>query len=56
MQSCELVSYITAVACTISKCFSNEEVSVLASAFTQLGDTLITIAAQNQLCNKDSEN
>lgn len=56
MQSCELVSYITAVACAISKCCSNYEIAVLSSAFNQLGDTLATIAAQNQLCDKDEDN
>jgi hypothetical protein len=55
MQSCELVSYITALACAISKCCSNDELSVLATAFTQLGDTLATIAAQNQLCGKNAD-
>lgn len=55
MQSCELVTYITALACAISKCCSDEDLSVLSSAFNQLGDTLATIAAQNQLCNKDAD-
>ena len=56
MLSCELVSYITALACAISKCCSNDEIAVLSSAFNQLGDTLATIAAQNQLCDKDAGN
>lgn len=56
MQSCELVAYITALACALSKCCSDDELAVLSSAFNQLGDTLGTIAAQNQLSNKNSNN
>lgn len=56
MQSCEIVTFITALACALSKCCSDDEISVLAAAFTQLGDTLATIAAQNQLCNRNEDN
>jgi len=55
MQSCELVSLITAIACAISKSVSNDELLVLGAAFTQLGDTLTTIAVQNQLCDKGAD-
>lgn len=55
MQPCELVSFITVLACAISKCCSDEELAVLSSAFNQLGDTLATIAAHNQLCDKDAD-
>lgn len=51
MQSCELVATITAIACAIANNFSEEEVSVLASAFSQLGDTLATILAQESCIN-----
>jgi hypothetical protein len=43
MDDCELVAFITALACGISKCFSEEEIEILGPAFTQLGDTLATI-------------
>lgn len=56
MQSCELVTYITALACSLSKCYSNDEIAVLSSALNQLGDTLATIAAQNQINNKNTDN
>jgi len=55
MQSCELVASITAIACTISKCFSKEELPRIAAIFTQLGDTLGTIIAQEEFCSKDVE-
>jgi hypothetical protein len=53
MQSCELVTFVTAVACTISQCYSEDELAVIAAVFSQLGDTLETILAQEQLCNDD---
>lgn len=49
MQSCELVAYITAIACTITKCCSKEELPIIASFFTQLGDTLQTIIANEEI-------
>jgi len=49
MQSCELVAFITAIDCTISKCFSKEELPIIASSFTQLGDTLETIIANEEI-------
>lgn len=43
MDACELVAMITTVACGIAKCASDDELELLAAAFTQLGDTLVTI-------------
>lgn len=51
MNSCELVTYISSIACLISQSCSKEEVAVLASAFVQLGDTLSTILAHDDLCD-----
>lgn len=61
MQSCELVATITAIACAIANNCSEEEIAVLSSAFNQLGDTLGTIVAQENLneqkCSvKDNDN
>lgn len=53
MQSCELVTYITAIACTISKCYAKEELPIIASFFTQLGDTIQTIIANEEIQVKD---
>lgn len=52
MQNCELVSFVTAMACTISKCCSEDEISILAAAFTQLGDTLATMLVNNEINEK----
>ncbi len=47
MEPCEFVTFISALACTISKNKSTDEISLLAAFFTQLGDTLATIATIN---------
>lgn len=44
MNSCELVTFISALACAISQNMSNQEIDLLAVVFTQLGDTLATIS------------
>ncbi|MBS5064940.1 MAG: hypothetical protein KHZ58_14310 [Hungatella hathewayi] len=50
MQSCEFVLSISALACAIAKDKTPEELGLMAAAFSQLGDTLATIAAQDALC------
>ena len=40
-----IVASITAIAVALSKGRSQEEISLLAAVFTQLGDTLATIAS-----------
>ncbi len=49
MDDCELVALITAVACGISQCASDNELSLLAAAFTQLGDTIATILTNREI-------
>lgn len=44
MEPCEFVTLISGLACTIAKGKSQEELAVLSAFFTQLGDTLATIA------------
>ena len=50
MNACELTASITALANTLSCGKSVEEITLLGTVFTQLGDTLQTIAAQKTLC------
>ena len=54
MNSCELVTYISSLACAISKTCSKEELPVLATILTQLGDTLETILAHEEACQKNN--
>jgi len=45
---------VSALACAISKGKSTAELNLLSAFFTQLGDSLETIAAGNEICaNKD---
>lgn len=47
MQSCEFVTFISTLACSISKNKSQKEIELLAAFFTQLGDTLATLSVLN---------
>lgn len=55
MQACELVAAITTVACTISKGKTPDELALMAAVFSQLGDTLATIAAQEAVCESQDK-
>lgn len=56
MNSCELVTYVSSLACAISKCCSRNDVTILAAVFTQLGDSLETILAHQEICQEKEEN
>lgn len=47
MNSCAFVNFISLLACEIAKDKSQDELSILAAFFTQLGDTLATLAILN---------
>lgn len=47
MNSCAFVNFISLLACEIAKDKSQNELAILAAFFTQLGDTLSTLAALN---------
>lgn len=55
LDECELVLLISGLACGIAKCVSDEELSLLASIFVQLGDSLETIATKREICNKKND-
>jgi hypothetical protein len=55
MQSCEFASTVTAIACLISKCCSEDELLLAAAFFTQLGDTLATMITYEEFNNKNVE-
>ena len=50
MNACELTASVTALANTIACNLSNEDISLLAAVLVQLGDTLVTIATQRNIC------
>lgn len=53
MNPCELTATITALANTLACGLTADEISLLSSILTQLGDTLTTIAAHKSLCCKE---
>jgi len=52
MNSCELVAYVSSLACVISKCSSREEMEILSAVLIQLGETLHTILVNEENCNR----
>ncbi len=51
----ETVASITALAVLFVEKLSAEEASFLAALFTQLGDTMESLLAGNELCEKNNE-
>lgn len=49
MSSCELVNFVSILSCIIVENYKDEQIALLAAIFTQLGDTLSTILANNEL-------
>ena len=47
MQSCEFVTFISTLACSIAINKSQKEIELLAAFFSQLGDTLATLSVLN---------
>ena len=44
MPNCEFVTFISILACSVAKDKTPEELGILSAIFTQLGDTLATLA------------
>ena len=55
MNSLKLTSAVTALANAIACKLDINEIALLASIFVQLGDTLATIAARENLCGEQTE-
>jgi hypothetical protein len=55
MQPCELVVLISTLACRIAEGRSADEIALISSIFSQLGDTLSTISAYQELCCDNDE-
>ena len=48
----QLTTFINLIANFIACDLDDSELSLLSAVFTQLGDTLATISAQRNICNK----
>lgn len=55
MNSCELTACITAIANALACRLNDDELSLLGSVLTQLGDTLITIATRRSICSRSGK-
>lgn len=52
MNYCQLTSLVTGIANWLSSNLNIDQINFLGAVFSQLGDTLETIAAQKTLCQK----
>ena len=52
MNACELTASITALANTLACNLTEDELNLLGAIFSQLGDTLTTIATHKSICSK----
>jgi hypothetical protein len=50
-----LVTAVSTLAATLASCMNEEELAMSAAFFTQLGDTLATIALRRNLCKEDAQ-
>ena len=50
MNGCELTASISALASLMASRLSDSELALTAAVFTQLGDTLATLAVQKDFC------
>lgn len=55
MGDCSNLFYLSTIACKLSECLSEEELSVLSADLVVLSDMLANIAARQALCNNDRE-
>lgn len=53
MNVCEQAMFITAIACSIFECCSNDEISKISADFIQLGDTLAAMLINQELCQNN---
>ena len=50
MNACEVTASVTALANTLACQMTNDELNLLGVILTQLGDTILTIAAHREIC------
>lgn len=50
MNSCEMVAYVSSIACAIAKCSSREEMEIMSAVLIQLGETLHMMLVHDEVC------
>lgn len=53
MANCPNLFFLSSLACKLSECLSDDELSVLATELTALGDMLEVLIAQQAACEKE---
>lgn len=53
MNSCELVTFVSSVACALSQNCSKDELAILPAVFQLLGEALDTILVHEEVCAKE---
>ncbi|MDF2538570.1 MAG: hypothetical protein K0S76_1591 [Herbinix sp.] len=54
MDECELIAFISTVACALAKSCSTDDLTIMSVVFTQLGDSLATILAKRGLSSNNN--
>ena len=55
MDECQLTIFVS-TSCTLAKCLTTEELTLLSATLVQLGDSLATILTKRELCEESSAN
>lgn len=53
MTNCSNLFFLSSLACKLAECLSDDELSVLATELTALGDMLEVLIAQQAACEKE---
>ena len=53
MQNCSNLYFLSALACQLADCMSDDEIAILAADLVVLSDMLANIAARNAVCEKE---
>jgi len=56
MNECELVIFVSYIACSLAKCLSEDELALLSAVFVQLGDTIATMLTKREISEKFEDN
>ena len=53
MENCTDLFLLSAIACKIAECLTEEELALVAANFTALGDMLQVLIARRAMCKKE---
>ncbi|MDD6215611.1 MAG: hypothetical protein PUB28_02510 [Roseburia sp.] len=56
MQNCSNLYFLSTLACQLSGCLTDEELTILAADLVVLSDMLANLAARNSVCHLEESN